>query len=180
MLRRRLAACSPRARLVAGARADAGDEPDGSRASQHATASAASLTRPPRLFVLLVGLGLGVEALGGELADGAIPELDLEEEVVAEAVHRVDRDQREAPVGHRRLVERLAVELGRRGNRAADQRQPPDQRHVTAAAAVGAPAADHVVVDVDLPVGVVLGGDVGEVGLGAQVRRLAVVVAAGA
>ena len=92
---------------------------------------------------------------------------------------RVDGDQREATVGDRGLVDRLAVELGGRGDRAADERQAPDQGDVAAAPAVGAPAADDVVVEVDLPVGVVVGGDVGEVGLRPQVGGLAAVLARG-
>ena len=116
------------------------------------------VSRPPRLLVLLSGLlvlGVRVEALRGELAHAAIPQLHRQEQVVAESVHGVDRDQREPPVGHRRLIDRLAVELGGDRDRAADQRQAPDQGDVAAAAAVGAPPADHVVVEVDLPVGVV-------------------------
>src|ERR687892_1296301 len=44
-------------------------------------------------YSLALLLGLGVEALRGDLAHGAVPELYLEEEIVAEAGDRVDRDQ---------------------------------------------------------------------------------------
>src|SRR5919201_1008065 len=56
--------------------------------------------------------GLVVEALGRDLPQRAVPELDLEIEVVAEASHRVHGDEREAAVLDCRLVEDLAVELG--------------------------------------------------------------------
>ncbi len=77
---------------------------------------------------------------------------------------RIDRQQREAALVDGGLVEHLAVELGGDGERAADQRRPPDQRQLAAAAAVAAPGADDVVVEIDLPVGILGGGDVGEVG----------------
>src|SRR5919201_886921 len=119
-------------------------------------------------------LGLVVEALCRDLAQRAVPELDLEIEVVAEASHRVHRDEREAPVLHRRLVEDLAVELGGRGDGAADERQAPHQGDVATSISLRPPGADHVVGEIDLPIRVVRGGDVGEVGLGAQLGGLAV------
>ena len=65
------------------------------------------------------------------------------------------------------------LQLGRGGDGAADQRPAPDQGDGAGAAVLAAPAADHVVVEVDPPVRVVLGEDVGEVGLGPEVGRLA-------
>src|SRR5215211_6127585 len=117
---------------------------------------------------------LVVEALGCDLTQRAVPELDLEIEVIPEAPHGVDGDEREAAVLHRGLVEHLVVELRRNGDRAAHQRKAPYQRDVAAALTIRAPGADHVVGDVDLPVWVVLGGDVGEVGVRAQVGGLAI------
>ena len=71
------------------------------------------------------------------------------------------------------LVDGLGVELGGGGDGAADEGAAPDEGDGAGAAVLAAPAADHVVVEVDLPVRVVLGEDVGEVGLGLEVGWLA-------
>ncbi len=76
-------------------------------------------------------------------------------------------------VGDRLLVDRLQVQLGGGGDGTADQGAAPDQGDLAGAAVLAAPAADHVVVEVDPPVRVVLGEHVGEVGAGAEVGRLA-------
>src|SRR5919108_5614141 len=139
-----------------------------SRAPRSGVERGGSQTRASKSF------GLVVEGLGGDLAQRAIPELDLEIEVVAEASHRVHGDEREAAILHRRLVEHLAVELGGRGDGTPDERPAPHQRDVATPISLRPPGADHVVGEVDLPIGVVLGGDAGEVGLGAQVGRFEV------
>jgi hypothetical protein len=118
-------------------------------------------------------LRLCVEALGRDLAQHPIPQLDLDEEVVAEAADGVDPQEREPPLLHRALVEHLAVELGRGRDRPANHRQAPDQGDVAAALPLGAPRSDHVVGEVDLPIRVLVGGDVGEIGAGPHLARLA-------
>ena len=86
--------------------------------------------------------------------------------IVAVALEGVEGDQGEAVVGDLFLVDGLAVELGGGGDGAADEGAAPDEGDRAGAAVLAAPAADHVVVEVDFPVRVVLGEDVGEVGGG--------------
>jgi hypothetical protein len=52
---------------------------------------------------------------------------------------------------------------------AGDQRHTPHEGHVVGLALLAAPAADHVVVEVELPVGIGLGDLGGEVDLGLEV-----------
>jgi len=120
---------------------------------------------------------LVVEALGRHLAKLAVPEPDLEVELVAEAMDGIDGDEGEATLLDRRLVDHLAPELCGRSDRAADERQAPDQGHVAAAPAVRAPAPDHVVVEVYAPLRVLLGRDVREVRLRPDVARLGILLA---
>ncbi len=95
-----------------------------------------------RRFFGLVGLrigspGLVVEALRRDRAQAAVPEVDLQVELIAEARDGVDGDQGEAALLDGGLVEDLALELGGRREGAAHQRDAPDQGHLAAAAGVG-------------------------------------------
>jgi hypothetical protein len=100
------------------------------------------------------------------------PELDLHEDVVAVALEGVEGDQGEALVGDRLLVDRLRVQLRGGRDRAADQGAAPYEGDGAGPPVLAAPAADHVVVQVDAPVRVVLGEDIGEVGGGAEAAGL--------
>src|SRR5918994_7269674 len=117
-------------------------------------------------------LGLIEEALCGQPVDPPVPRLELEVALVAQSLHRVHRDEREAAVLDRRLVNDLAVELRGRDDRAPHERHPPHQRDVTGASAIRAPRPDHGVVEVDLPLRIRLRDDVGEIGGGAPPARL--------
>src|SRR4051812_31122082 len=114
-----------------------------------------------------------VEALRGQLFGSVGPDPNLHVDRVAIGLEGVEGEQGEATVGDDLLVDGLVIELGRRGDGTGHHRRPPDQGHGPGAAVLAAPTTDDVVVEVDLPVGVVLGEDVGEVGLGAQVARAA-------
>ena len=122
------------------------------------------------LVVLAVVL---VERLARELVALAVVERDLE---VVLAVG-VGRDQREAVLGDRALVDGQPRQLGGHDGAAVDQRAAPDERHRGHLALLAAPAADDLLGQVHPPVGVVVGGDVGEVGPAVEVRRLVVLVA---
>src|SRR6478735_12208689 len=112
--------------------------------------------------------GLRVEGLGGEFVGAAAPELHFHEDLVAVSLEGVEGDQGEAVLRDRLLVDGLGLEHGGGGDGAADQRSAPDQGDRSGPPVLAAPAPDHVVVEVDPPVGVVLGEDVGEVGLGGE------------
>jgi hypothetical protein len=114
-----------------------------------------------------------VEALGGQLFGAVAPELDLHEDLVAVALQGIQGDEGEAAVGDRFLVDGVLVELGGGRDGSLEQGAAPDQGDGSGAAVLAAPAADDVVVEVDLPAGVVLGEDAGEVGLGLEVAGVA-------
>src|SRR6188474_445385 len=116
---------------------------------------------------------LRVEALAGKLLSSAAPKLDLHEDLVSIALQRVQGDQGEAAVGDELLVDRLELQLCRCGHRALHEGATPDERHRAGAAVLAAPAADHLVVEVNAPVGVVLREHVGEVGCCLEVRWVA-------
>src|ERR1700761_5407991 len=122
----------------------------------------------------IVGLVLaGVEALARQLQRPAGPQLHLHEDVVAVGLEGVEGDQAEAVADDLFLVDGRAVDLGGGSDGAADEGSSPDQGDRARAPVLAAPAADHVVVQVDFPVRVVLGEDVGEVGGGAEVGGVA-------
>src|SRR4029078_366248 len=77
----------------------------GSGVSSRATHDRRPRTPPPHL------LGLVVEALDGELLALLAPYLDLEIELVREALHGIDGDHGEALIGDGRLVDHLRLEL---------------------------------------------------------------------
>src|SRR5829696_145988 len=115
-----------------------------------------------------------VEALRGELFRPVVPELHLHEDLVAVGLEGVQGYQREAAVGDRFLVDRLAVELGGGRDGPLEEGPPPDEGDGAGTAVLAPPAADHLVVEVDAPVGVVLGEDGGEVGSGAEAGGVAI------
>ena len=72
------------------------------------------------------------------------------------------------------LIDRQVGQLGGDDPPAGDQRAAPDERHRGDGARLAAPGADDLVAQVELPVGVALGGLVGEVDVRGEVARLAV------
>ena len=109
-----------------------------------------------------------VERLARELGAGVVPQRDLE---VVAAV-RVGRDQRVAVLGHLALVDGEAGQLGRGERAAAHERHAPHERDRRDLAVLAAPAADHLLAEVHLPLGVAVGGLVREVGPRVEVARL--------
>ena len=122
----------------------------------------ASASSPSVLLVLVV---VDVERFGGELVAARVPELDLEE--IRTVV--VGRQQREALVDQLTLIDRQVCELGGHDRAAGDQRHPPDERHLGGLALLASPRRDDVVIEVELPIGVLLGELGGEVGSGLEV-----------
>src|SRR5439155_18320622 len=84
----------------------------------------------------------------------------------------VGSEQREALARELALVDRETRQLGGNDAPAGDERVPPNERHRCRRAGVPAPGADHLVAQVELPVGVALGGLIGEVEVGGKVARL--------
>jgi hypothetical protein len=89
--------------------------------SEIATATPPSVPLLP-LGLIAIALGFCVEALGRQYVDGSVEQLDLAEDVVAEAVNGIDGNEGEAPVNDRRLVDWLALQLGCDRHRAAHER----------------------------------------------------------
>src|SRR4051812_25895060 len=123
----------------------------------------ASSTSTPLLAVVVV------EGLARQLVAVLVEELDVEQ--VAAVV--VGRQEREAPVAQLALVDDEVGQLRGRDDPAGHQRQAPDQRHRRHLGLLAAPRAHHLVVEVELPFGVLGGGLVRHVGLGAEGARLA-------
>ena len=129
----------------------------------------ARLGRPRRLTVLVPVVVIDPQRLGRELCAVAVPELDVE--VVAAVV--VGRQQREPLLDERALVDRQVGQFGGDDRAAADHRHAPDQRDVGDVAVLALPAGDDLVVEVEVPVGVGVGGLGGEVRPGLELRRRA-------
>ena len=108
-----------------------------------------------------------VERLAGELVAALAPQLDLEE--VRPIV--VGRDQREAVLDQLRLVDREVRELGGHDRATGNQRHPPHERDLGLVALFAPPGSDHVVVEVELPVGVLLRQLSREIGSGSEFVR---------
>ena len=129
--------------------------------------SATPRPRPRRLVVL------GVERLVRELGAAAVEDLHVER--VAAVV--VGREEREAALEQRALVDREVGQLAGHHGAAVDERAAPHERHGGGLALLAAPGADDLVAEVDLPVGIGLGRLRREVGDGVEVGRLLAVAA---
>ena len=127
------------------------------QAAPSPSASASPPDSPSLVFVFVV---VDVERFHGKLLAAAPPQLDLDE--VAAIV--VGRDQREALLDELALIDGEVRQLGGDDGAAGNERDAPHEGHVGGLALLTPPRADHVVVEVDLPLRVCLGGLGREVG----------------
>ena len=130
--------------------------------------------RPPVLSGVLAELVLlvlfsRVQRLARQLLAPGGEQLDFEQ-VVAIVV---GRDQRETLLVELALIDGEAGQLGGHDRPAGDQRPPPDQRHRGDRPVVPAPGADHLIAEVELPIGIARGRLLGEVHLRGEVARVA-------
>src|SRR4029078_11534043 len=109
-----------------------------------------------------------VKRFARDLAPGGVPQSDGEVRVGV----GVGSEQREAVLGDRALVDGARAQLGGRDRAAAHERDAPHERHRRDLFALAAPAADRLLGDVELPVGVLVGGVGRVIGPAVELARL--------